>query len=224
MSTYGELQRHHRIKRGLTTRAFGELVGTSGGYVTQLETGSKPPPNAAFVFKAATVLGVDPWQLWARARIGRMECSDPDWWTENGELGVTLPLGGTEDFEGPSAAETELIRILRGLGERHSGRDVARLLVEECWDAFAWVISALLCDGERVDRRQALLDLVEVAETEDEAVAHRLLGLLGAQHRSTLKNTMFAPGGPEEAGWRQPKPIGVFDRLADTRGEFEDLE
>jgi len=62
MEKFGEKLRTLRMRRGLTTRELGELLGVNQSHVTRMEQGQRIP-NVAMVMKVAAIFGVTVDQL-----------------------------------------------------------------------------------------------------------------------------------------------------------------
>lgn len=62
MEKFGEKLRTLRMRRGLTTRELGELLGVNQSHVTRMEQGQRMP-NVAMVMKVAAIFGVTVDQL-----------------------------------------------------------------------------------------------------------------------------------------------------------------
>jgi len=62
MEKFGEKLRILRMRRGLTTRELGELLGVNQSHVTRMEQGQRMP-NVAMVIKVAAIFGVTVDQL-----------------------------------------------------------------------------------------------------------------------------------------------------------------
>ena len=77
-AAFGAEIRAARTSRGMTLEAFAAVTGMAKSYLSQIETGSAPPPRDDKVRKIAQALGLDEETLVARAHLSQLPAGVKD--------------------------------------------------------------------------------------------------------------------------------------------------
>ncbi len=68
---FGKYLKVARKYNGITAHELGQLVSTTGQYITQTEQSKLKAPNRAMAYKLAEALNVNPAELWGIAALER---------------------------------------------------------------------------------------------------------------------------------------------------------
>jgi transcriptional regulator with XRE-family HTH domain len=105
--TFGAFLRDQREKQGLTLRKFAERCGVATSYVSNIESGSMPPPSAPIIERMASILRLRPNVLLVRA--GKLSVSTLRWfWSQRAALDVLACASGMNE----SLAQVYIMSLL----------------------------------------------------------------------------------------------------------------
>ena len=69
--TFGDYLKAARLDAGLTAQDLGKVIGTTGQYITQTETGKLKAPNKKMTEIMAEALNLSPGEIWGIAALER---------------------------------------------------------------------------------------------------------------------------------------------------------
>lgn len=114
--TFGAFLREQRETQGLTLRKFAELCGVAASYVSNIESGSMPPPSQPIIERMAIVLNLRPNLLLVRA--GKLSSSTWRWfWSQPAALETLACASGMTEKD----SRIFVLTSLAELKSRHGG-------------------------------------------------------------------------------------------------------